>query len=208
MAEDRAATLGADGPAPGGDPSMEDILASIRRILNEDEPVVTGPEPPSAPEPLNLTEDMLVPEAGGAKAPPLVPETEITELEAPETETPELKAPEPETPESEMAQPMAALPADASSPLPIQPSAPPGFAAEALLAPAAAAAASASIGNLMRAVSQDRGASVTRGGPSIEDVVREELRPLLKAWLDQYLPEMVERLVQSEIERVARRGMG
>ena len=60
----------------------------------------------------------------------------------------------------------------------------------------------------MRAVSQDRDATVTRGGPSIEDVVREEVRPLLKSWLDQHLPEMVERLVRAEIERVVRRGLG
>ena len=80
--------------------------------------------------------------------------------------------------------------------------------AEALLAPAVAAAASASIGSLMRAVSQDRGAGVTRGGPSIEDVVREELRPLLKDWLDQHLPALVERLVRAEIERVVGRGLG
>jgi uncharacterized protein len=35
-------------------------------------------------------------------------------------------------------------------------------------------------------------------------LVREMLRPLLKAWLDENLPGMVERLVRSEIERVAR----
>jgi cell pole-organizing protein PopZ len=39
---------------------------------------------------------------------------------------------------------------------------------------------------------------------SLEDLVREMLRPLLKAWLDENLPGMVERLVRSEIERVAR----
>jgi uncharacterized protein len=34
--------------------------------------------------------------------------------------------------------------------------------------------------------------------------VREELRPILKDWLDQYLPDMVERLVQEEITRLVR----
>ena len=72
---------------------------------------------------------------------------------------------------------------------------------------AAAAAATAAVGQLLRAVSSERGATVTRGGPSIEDVVREELRPLLKAWLDAHLPATVERLVRAEIERVmARQG--
>jgi cell pole-organizing protein PopZ len=38
----------------------------------------------------------------------------------------------------------------------------------------------------------------------IEDVVREMLRPMLRAWLDDNLPTIVERLVRAEIERVAR----
>ncbi|MBV9114205.1 MAG: DUF2497 domain-containing protein [Hyphomicrobiales bacterium] len=39
---------------------------------------------------------------------------------------------------------------------------------------------------------------------SLEDVVKEMLRPLLKTWLDDNLPQIVERLVRMEIERVAR----
>ena len=41
-----------------------------------------------------------------------------------------------------------------------------------------------------------------RGGPTLEDMVRDEMRPLLKEWLDANLPALVERLVQVEIERV------
>jgi cell pole-organizing protein PopZ len=41
---------------------------------------------------------------------------------------------------------------------------------------------------------------------SIEDITRELLRPMLKQWLDENLPVIVERLVREEIERVARRG--
>jgi len=40
----------------------------------------------------------------------------------------------------------------------------------------------------------------------IEDLTRELLRSMLKQWLDDNLPEMVERLVREEIARVARRG--
>jgi hypothetical protein len=83
----------------------------------------------------------------------------------------------------------------------------PAAAAGALLAPAAAAAASASVGHLLRAVAAERGSAVRSGGPTIEDVVREELRPLLKEWLDQHLPAVVERLVRSEIERVVGRAL-
>ena len=39
---------------------------------------------------------------------------------------------------------------------------------------------------------------------TLEDLVREMLRPMLKSWLDDNLPGMVERLVRAEIERVAR----
>ena len=42
----------------------------------------------------------------------------------------------------------------------------------------------------------------------VEDLVREEIRPLLKSWLDQHLPPIVERLVQAEIERVVARQTG
>jgi cell pole-organizing protein PopZ len=70
-----------------------------------------------------------------------------------------------------------------------------------------AAAATAAVSRLLGAVASDRAATVTRGGPSIEDVVREELRPLLKDWLDQHLPGIVERLVRAEIERVVGRAL-
>ena len=39
---------------------------------------------------------------------------------------------------------------------------------------------------------------------TLEDLVKEMLRPLLKAWLDDNLPNMVEKIVRAEIERVSR----
>ncbi|MBC8035903.1 MAG: DUF2497 domain-containing protein [Rhizobiales bacterium] len=44
------------------------------------------------------------------------------------------------------------------------------------------------------------------GGQPIEDMTRELLRGMLKHWLDANLPNLVERLVREEIERVGRRG--
>ena len=41
---------------------------------------------------------------------------------------------------------------------------------------------------------------------TLEDLVREMLRPMLKSWLDENLPSLVERLVRAEIERVSRGG--
>ena len=59
-------------------------------------------------------------------------------------------------------------------------------------------AVAASFGSLARTV-----ASNSR---SVEDVVTDAVRPMLKAWLDENLPALVERLVRAEIERVARHG--
>ena len=72
------------------------------------------------------------------------------------------------------------------------------------MAPAAAAAAASSVGSLVRTLST-RNPQVYDGGPTLEDMVRDELRPLVKDWLDANLPSMVERLVRSEIERVVGR---
>ncbi|WP_207447375.1 DUF2497 domain-containing protein [Roseomonas marmotae] len=98
-------------------------------------------------------------------------------------------------------------------PAPAAPEAPPAPAVEEpaarpvpLLAPAVAAATAAALGELAKAVSGNRSAPVSRGGASIEDVVREELRPLLKAWLDQHLPAMVEHIVKAEIARLMGQG--
>ncbi|OYV28547.1 MAG: hypothetical protein B7Z81_15675 [Acidocella sp. 20-61-6] len=58
------------------------------------------------------------------------------------------------------------------------------------------------IGAMVRSVAQERAVAVSRMGTTIEDIVREELRPVLKAWLDTHLPSLVERIVRAEIERV------
>ncbi len=189
------------GAAGAGDPSMEDILASIRRILNEDEPGTPAPAD-TTPEPLVLTEDMLV--QGTVE---VLPEPVATPAPAPEPPPAEPPPAEPIQAQPIQAEPTAAPPGPAEPP-PAEPVPTPPLAdVEALLAPAVAAAATAAIGNLLRAVSQERTSAVTRGGPSIEDVVREEVRPLLKEWLDQHLPAVVERLVRSEIERVVGRAL-
>ena len=48
--------------------------------------------------------------------------------------------------------------------------------------------------------------SLGAGNQTIEGIVRELLRPMLKSWLDENLPAVVERLVEREIERVSRGG--
>ena len=42
---------------------------------------------------------------------------------------------------------------------------------------------------------------------TIEDIVREEMRPILRTWVDDHLPKMLERLLQEELEKIAKRAM-
>jgi uncharacterized protein len=152
----------------GEDPSMEDILASIRRILTEEQP----PEPPAAPasapaaEPVANDDDVLVLDSSM-----MIADTQ-------ETGAQPAREPAPEEP-----------------------------VASVLVAPEAAAAAASSVGNLIRTLAADRSMQVTSSGPTIEDVVRAELRPLLREWLNVNLPPLVERLVRAEIERVVGRAV-
>ena len=160
---------------PGGDPSMEDILASIRRILSEDEQAPTGePETPDSGD-----EDVLV----------LDPSMMVVE-----------PAPEPEKGEAAPSPP-------ATTPPPPEPQTAVALPAEpgpetALVSPESARAAAASVAGLVAKLVSERATQTHTGGPTIEDLVRAELRPLLKAWLDTHLPPLVERLVRAEIERV------
>ena len=158
---------GTTSAGASGDPSMEDILASIRRILSEDE---APPAPAGQSEAQPGGDDVLV----------LDPAMMVTEPAAPH-------------------EPHAPTPAPAAAP------ASPAPAAE-LVAPEAAAAASSSVEGLVRALTE-RTTRVRSNGPTIEDLVREELRPMLKAWLDANLPPLVERLVRAEIERVVGRAV-
>ena len=155
----------------GADPSMEDILASIRRILSEDE---------AAPAATPADEDVLV----------LEPSMMRSDLPAPAAES-AAAGPPPSAPEP---------PAEAEG----EPMPPPGAG---LVAPETAAAAAASVAGLVRTLASDRALQVRAGGPTIEDLVRQMLRPLLKDWLDANLPALVERQVRAEIERVVGRAI-
>ncbi len=95
-----------------------------------------------------------------------------------------------------------------AEPKPAEPvSAQPVSTSAGLVAPAAAAAAASSVGSLVRTLTAERAMQVHSGGPTLEDLVREEIRPILKEWLDTNLPPLVERLVRTEIERVVGRAV-
>ena len=177
---------------------MEDILASIRRILNEDEPAspsveaapsrTTSPPPRSEPSPPPGADDVLVLDASMMVNQPQTPEP-MSQSTPPKPQAP---APAPAATTAKPAQPAPAQPDPSSS---------------TLVAPEAAAGVASSLGSLVRTLSSERGTAVHRDGPTIEDLVREEIRPLVKEWLDRHLPPIVERLVRIEIERVVGRAV-
>ena len=182
------------------DPSMEDILASIRRILSEDEPSPTPPVELPAPD--------AKPTAIAAHSDPtseddddvlMLDETMMVKPEPAPIPSVVAAAPPPPIVQSAIVLPPTPPPA-------FEP--PPPVAPGALLADETETAAAASLSQMMRSLTSDRQLSVHRGGPTLEDMVLETMRPLLKAWLDQNLPPLVERLVRNEIERVAARASG
>jgi cell pole-organizing protein PopZ len=76
---------------------------------------------------------------------------------------------------------------------------------DSILAAPVQEASTTALAELVRAVSRDRNVGVSRPGLTLEDLTRELLRPLVKDWLDQNLPFMIERLVKKEIEKMVNR---
>jgi cell pole-organizing protein PopZ len=191
------------------EPTMEEILASIRRIISEDDaPESTGEAaPPQADQP-----------------PTPEPEEPVAAAPAPEPEPPEPEAPPP-APEPvaqaaeedddddddalELTQKvethgdldvMAAPPAPPPQepPQPRQAAPEPKPAASTLVSAPAATAAAAAFARLTNAT------QMPAAGRTLEDVVREMLHPMLQAWLDENLPAIVQAAVDAEVERIAR----
>jgi uncharacterized protein len=187
----------------GADPSMEDILASIRRILNEEEVPAEAAAPAEAPaddDVLVLDESMMV-SAGEHSRDGLETDPEL-ERPAPKPvpKIDELTAAHVEPSAIEL-EPSAAAASNQTHPVEAPAKLPD------LMAPETASAATALVGSLIRSLSAGSATKVYSGGPTLEDLVRAELRPLLKEWLDTNLPPLVERLVRTEIERVVGRAV-
>ena len=195
-----------DNKGNPNDPSMDDILASIRKIISDDEaraqvahqrpagpsanpsanssgrPPVVAPGPRPAPSPAR--DDVLL----------------LTDLvEDPRTTSDAQPVPLPRIDPVRAAE----MPHPSVDP-------PPG---EALVGASVAGAASSAFSRLNQAVqdsvpppaAQDPGPAIGNGGKTVEDLVKEMLRPILKDWLDKNLPPMVERYVEREISRLTRR---
>jgi cell pole-organizing protein PopZ len=220
-------------PAKSQEPSMEEILASIRRIIADDD--ATKSTPPAEPA-------KAAPPPQAAPVPPPAPRPPAAALR--------VAPPEPSLPEADeassdaanagaatdhsssdildltesMAAPMSPPPVSSS---PMSDAAPQfrtidgnfdvsyeeaaerpapqrhgdGGERAQLMSRETSAAVDSAFNTLAQTV-------LVQNARTLEDLVREMLRPMLKSWLDDNLPGMVERLVRAEIERVSRGRLG
>ena len=195
------------------EPSMEEILSSIRRIINEDDDESTeeaqpeaeaAPAEPESDEPNSQDDiDSMFDEAGDTDdgdvleltekvddsdggTDPLSMDDDLMIVDREDAEEPEpiAAAPEPE-PEPEPEIDFDALEEEVSDGIMSEP------------------AASAAMGSFHTLAENIRISE--EEGRTLEGVVRALLRPMLKEWLDSNLPSIVDEKVQAEIDRVARR---
>lgn len=180
------------------EPTMEEILASIRRIISEDDAPpaqAAAPEPAFSPAPVEPEdEDVLELTDAIEAAAPLETHGDIDVYEPPAPEP--AWAPEPEpTP--------AFVAAPEPEPAPYVPPPQPTYSAPAaqdddLIGAAAASATASAFGRLEAAL------AMPAPGRSLDDVVRELLKPLLKQWLDENLPRIAEAKVAEAVEKLQR----
>ena len=209
---------------------MEEILASIRRIIADDD---TGKAPPKAADPappapvappLNAAPPPRPPvSAPRQEAPPPAPESSLkqNEIDAMLSDLNSKQAPAPpalpdvlELTEAMTTSPVPPAPTgefrtiDGQSDVVFEDSPEPvaddgrregglGVVHPELISSAASAAVNSAFNSLAQTV-------LVQNARTLEDLVREMLRPMLKTWLDDNLPSLVERLVRAEIERVSR----
>jgi len=206
--------------AKAQEPSMEEILASIGRIIADDEPKPAARAEPKAPEPPPAAKAATPPPPPPPPkpAPPAMKQDDIDAMLAGLDESP----PPPPKPEpaavaddvleltEAMQAPSAFRKIDGTQdvvfgepepppprPAPELPRAAPGAAPQSIISPVTAAAVDSAFNALAQTV-------LVQNAKTLEDLVKEMLRPMLQHWLDNNLPTLVERLVRAEIERVAR----
>ena len=193
---------GAEG-ADGEEPSMEDILASIRRILSVEEQEAeaateAAPEPALEPEP--APEPEPEPEAAPEPEPEAAPEPEPEIELAPEPEPEPAPTPEPAPP------PPPPMPAPMEDVLQLTPE----MVTSNIISRSTISASTDVLAELARAILNRRDVAIDDAGQNmtLEGMVREMLKPLLREWLDRNLPYLIERLVKKEIDLMINRAEG
>ena len=179
------------------EPTMEEILASIRRIISEDDAPAEGEgEASAAPaepaeESLADIEPMAAFEMPEEESAPLVLDEDVLEL------TDRIDDPLDSGEALSMSDLEVLAPQQPMESFDIEP--PPSFGDDEPLVSAPQAAEAASAFDRL-----ERGILMPAEGRTLEDVVREMLRPMMRAWLDEHLPSIVEAQVAAEVERISR----
>ncbi|HYC99516.1 DUF2497 domain-containing protein [Brevundimonas sp.] len=202
------------------EPTMEEILASIRRIISEDDaPAETATAaaapPPPEPEPEPYIEAEASPalmDETPSMQEPAASEEDVLEL----TDTYEAPAAErvgdldisPAEPDLDPF-PVEAVSESLFAPEPEHPSdttshaAPSGY--DTLVGDSAAASAASAFAGLASSLKKPEPMETSiPSGPTLDELARALLRPMLKEWLDANLPGIVEAQVRKEVERIAR----
>jgi hypothetical protein len=189
---------------------MEEILASIRRIISEDEAPAKAEElpipppeplPPPPPEPsMSSSEPTGSWDSGGSLG-----EARGDAAFSGSSEPHRLNLPEDDEDDGdlELTQRVEThgdldVVAPTITPEPELPPAPPLPPGEGLVSDPVAAVAAATFSKLTSDL------LVPHSDRTLEDVVRDLLRPLLQSWLDENLPGIVQQAVEAEVERIAR----
>ena len=182
------------------EPSIEEILASIRKIIS-DEPGVESASPAPASPPLEPA--IVAPE----------PEEDILDLAPFESVKPSLPTADASIVDMNLdLEDIGKMDSMDSSLLPphletAAMAAAVPFLDTGLASSSTLDAAAASLAKLHRAAEPGYAATTQLwvGPRTIEQVVEDLIRPVLKTWLDENLPRLVERLVEKELARMSKR---
>ena len=193
------------------EPTMEEILASIRRIISEDDAPAEAAPAAAAPEP-EPEEDVspAMMDVASEEQEPAASDDDVLEL----TDTYEAPAAESigdldVSPAEVDPFPVEAVSESVFAPEPEHPAdttslgAPTGY--DTLVGDSAAASAASAFAGLASSMKKSEPVEeFTPVGPTLDELTRSLLRPMLKAWLDANLPAIVEAQVRKEVERIAR----
>ena len=168
------------------EPSMEDILSSIKRIIAEDsEATLSGPRVKRSVGLSPLGHAERADEGGEGE--------DILELSDPVAVDPTPVSVLTPVPPALEVQPVAVAPQARGEPVSVE---------AALVSPTTTQASRSSLAALSALIVKPE----TTGSDTLEGLVRDLLKPMLSEWLDAKLPEIVERQVAQEIARISARG--
>lgn len=191
------------------EPSMEEILASIRRIISDDddqsktEETQLAPEPAEPDEPIEEQELEQAPSSTDVVAPAAEPEVDDDDDDDDEVlDLTDMDVADPE-PLFEQQAYQAPVPQVAAPEPPPPPPPAPQHDRDKLVSTPQASETIDEFTKLGNKLYEDvRELPIGNGAVTLEELTRELVRPMLKEWLDQHLPITVERLVREEIERL------